>query len=149
MASAVTLMAASIIAVLLLATLVIAHIGSVVHDESVERVQSSWKQKCSSSRAALVEMVPFTAIKILVTVWQIISQVCRSWLAHEIYRSPNVAVIFFQVGETMITMARGKKTLVSGLDQRCFSSWSPDKALSPCHACSTRGTMEVAYTLTL
>ena len=74
--SAVALMAAIVVAMLLLTTFVFLHLGSVVPDENAEVVQSSWKRKCSSCRASIAQIVPFTAIKIVVTVWQIISQVC-------------------------------------------------------------------------
>ena len=74
--SAVAFMAAIVVAVLLLTTLVLVYIGSVVPDGNAEVVQSSWKRRCSSCRASIAQIIPFTAIKIVVTVWQIISQVC-------------------------------------------------------------------------
>ena len=86
--SAVALLAGLVIAVFLLAALVLVHLGSVVRYNNGKMAQSSWKQKCSSCRASLVQMIPFTAIKIVVTVWQIISQVCPPRLAHEV---PSVA----------------------------------------------------------
>ena len=67
-------------AVLLLAANVVFLLGSVVRDgqdNNTEIVQRSWVQKCWSCRASLCKMIPATAIKISVTVWQIISQVCR------------------------------------------------------------------------
>ena len=82
--SAMALVAAIFIALLLLITIVLVHLGSVVSDESVEMGQSSWMRKCLSCRASIAQFLPFTAIKIVVTVWQIISQVCPPCLGREI-----------------------------------------------------------------
>ena len=68
-------MAAIVVAMLLLTTLALVHLGSVVPDGNAEVVQSSWKRKCLSCRASIAQIIPFTAVKIVVTVWQIISQV--------------------------------------------------------------------------
>ena len=69
-------MAAFVIALILLTTIVFGHLGSVVPDERVEMGQSSRMRRFSSCRASIAQIIPFTAIKIVVTVWQIISQVC-------------------------------------------------------------------------
>ena len=64
---------------ILLAALVIYSLGNVVRDgagEDAERDERWWKQRCWYCRVSLATMLPFTAIKIVVTVWQIISQVC-------------------------------------------------------------------------
>ena len=81
---AVALMAAFVIASLLLTTVVLVHVGGGVPDESVEMGQSSRMRKCSSCRASIAQIIPFTAIKIVVTVWQIISQVCPPRFGREI-----------------------------------------------------------------
>lgn len=74
-------MAAAVV-VLPLVILIFMHLGSVVDEgeekgaeQNVEVAHRAWKQKCWSCRSALVNMVPLTSIKIVVTVWQIISQV--------------------------------------------------------------------------
>ena len=65
--------------VILLAALVLYRLGIVVRDgagEDVERDERSWKRRCWSCRVSWATVLPLTAIKIVVTVWQIISQVC-------------------------------------------------------------------------
>ena len=80
MSSSVGLAVTVGMALILLAVLVISHLGAVVHDgaeEDMDIARSSWKEKCWSCRASLVKTIPFTAIKIVVTVWQILAQVCK------------------------------------------------------------------------
>ena len=75
--SAVGLAVAVGLALLLFATLLVTRLRSVVHNrsqEGVETERSMWK-KCWSCGAFLVNILPLTAIKIVVTVWQILSQV--------------------------------------------------------------------------
>ena len=88
-------MAAFVVALLLFTTFVFVYLGSVVPDEGVEMGQSSWMRKCTSCRASIAEIVPSTAIKIVVTVWQIISQVCLPRLEREVSTvALNFASIF-------------------------------------------------------
>ena len=52
-------------------------LGSVAHDRTEEAVEidpSLWR-KCWSCGLSLVDMLPLVAMKIVVTVWQIVSQV--------------------------------------------------------------------------
>lgn len=85
MQSAIGLAVAVALAVLPLAALVFSYLGGLVRegeeennnqDEDVEVTGRAWKQKCWSWQRLVVKMLPLTAIKIVVTVWQIISQVC-------------------------------------------------------------------------
>ena len=81
--SAVGLSVAVGSAVLLFGALLASHLGSVVQDgtgEGMDMTQILWKQKCGSCGASAVKMLPLTAIKIVVTVWQIIAQVCTWWV---------------------------------------------------------------------
>ena len=80
--SAVRLAVAVGLAVLLFAAMLLSRLGSVVHNqtnEGIEMDRSLCKEKCWSCGASLVNMLPLMAIKIVVTVWQIVSQVqeCR------------------------------------------------------------------------
>lgn len=66
-----------------MAALILSHLGSVVKEgeqegqhDNVEVAHRVWKQKLWSCQTSVVKMLPLTAIKIVVTVWQIISQVC-------------------------------------------------------------------------
>lgn len=73
--------------VLIFAALLVSRLRIVVHnrtEEGMETDRSLWKKKCWSCGACLVNMLPLVAIKMVVTVWQIISQVCDCWLLHEI-----------------------------------------------------------------
>lgn len=85
MQSAIGLAVAVALLVLPLAALMFYYLGSLVkegeqegedQDEDVEVAGRAWKQKCWSWQRLVVKMLPLTAIKIVVTVWQIISQVC-------------------------------------------------------------------------
>ena len=63
---------------LLITALLCFHLGNVVKDEELndEEVAGGLrKHECLDCHNFLVEMLPLTAIKIVVTVWQIISQV--------------------------------------------------------------------------
>lgn len=65
-------------AVLLVAALLFAYLGRVVRDgdgEDTAAARRSWRQKCCSCQSCLVKVLPLRAIKIVVIVWQIISQV--------------------------------------------------------------------------
>ena len=73
--------------VFLLAAFLLYHLGSVAHDgaqEGMDMAPRSWKPKRWFCRVSSVKIVPRTAIKIVVTVWQIISQVCGCWRPHVI-----------------------------------------------------------------
>ena len=103
---AVAIMAAFVVALLLFATFVFVHLGSVVPDESVEMGQSSRMRKYSSCRASIAQIVPFTAIKIVVTVWQIISQVCSPRPRREIstFASSSRRVLSRNPNDRSLTM---------------------------------------------
>ena len=61
--------------------------SSVVHDGTeggMEIGRRLWNKRCRSSRAFLVFMLPLRAIKIVVTVWQIISRGYRRCRPHKI-----------------------------------------------------------------
>ena len=63
--------------VLLFTALLILRLGSVAHDRTEEGMEISpslWK-RCWSCGLSLGDMLPLVAIKIVVTVWQIVSQV--------------------------------------------------------------------------
>ena len=84
--SAVSLAVAVGLAVLLFAALLVSRLGNVAHsrtEEGIEMDRSLWN-KCWSCGAFLVNMLPSVAIKIVVTVWQIVSQVQVFWLHHSI-----------------------------------------------------------------
>ena len=75
------------LAVLMFAALLVSRLGIVGHnrtEEGMETDRSLWKKKCSSCGACLVNMLPFVAIKIVLTVWQIISKVFDCWCLYEI-----------------------------------------------------------------
>ncbi|MEP2386936.1 hypothetical protein [Hyphomonas sp.] len=66
------------LAALLLTALLCSHLGNVVKDreEEEEEVSGGFRtQGRLDCQTFLVKMLPLTAIKIFVTVWQIISQV--------------------------------------------------------------------------
>ena len=75
-----------VLVVLPMAALLFSYLGSLVKegeeeeededDEDVKLAHRAWKRSCWSWQRLLVKMLPLTAIKIVVTVWQIISQVC-------------------------------------------------------------------------
>lgn len=72
--------------VLLLAVLLLSYLGRAekpAAEENPEIAQRVWNLKRWFCRSSLGNMLPLTAIKIVVTVWQIISQVCGCWLADE------------------------------------------------------------------
>ena len=74
------------LAVLLFAALLISRLGNVAHsrtEQGIEMDRSLWN-KCWSCGALLVNMLPSVAVKIVVTVWQIVSQVQVFWLYHAI-----------------------------------------------------------------
>lgn len=78
--SAVGLTIALGLAGLLVAAQLFYYLGRVMSndlDEGTEEVarNKGWGQKFSACSSLLVNMLPLTAIKIVVTVWQIISQV--------------------------------------------------------------------------
>ena len=69
---------AVVLALLLSAGLLFSYLWNGVHDNTTEGVEigrCSWKTKYRSLRASVVNILPLRAIKIVVTVWQIISQV--------------------------------------------------------------------------
>ena len=75
--SAVGLAVAVCLAVLLFTALLLSRLGSVAHDRTEEGMEidpSLWK-KCWSCGLSLGDMLPLVAMKIVVTVWQIVSQV--------------------------------------------------------------------------
>ena len=75
--SAVGLAVAVCLTVLLFTALLILRLGSVAHDRTEEGMEISpslWK-RCWSCGLSLGDMLPLVAIKIVVTVWQIVSQV--------------------------------------------------------------------------
>lgn len=93
MQSAIGLAVAVALVLLPLAALLFSHLASVVNEEGdddpdgsvvnglggqdkdAEVAHRTWKQKCWSCQSFVVKMLPLTAIKIVVTVWQIVSQV--------------------------------------------------------------------------
>lgn len=86
--SAVALSVAVGLAVTLFAALLVSFLGSVVRDGAEEDMgidQSFWKKKCGSCRPSVVNVLPVRAIKIVATVWQIISQVCYCRLPPDSY----------------------------------------------------------------
>lgn len=50
--------------------------------EGRQWARANWKQQVISSRDCLVKAVPLTAIKIVVVVWQIVTQVCTVILVY-------------------------------------------------------------------
>ena len=86
MQSAIGLAVSMVLVVLPMAALLFSYLGSLVKegeeeeededDEDVKLAHRAWKRSCWSWQRLLVKMLPLTAIKIVVTVWQIISQVC-------------------------------------------------------------------------
>lgn len=66
------------LAAFIVAALVLANLGTVDGDgleADPEAARTSWVQTCWSCQRSLVQMLPLKAIKIVVTVWQILSQV--------------------------------------------------------------------------
>lgn len=86
MQSAIGLAVVMFLVVLPMAALLFSSLGSLMKegeeeeededDEDVKLAQRTWKQRYWSWQRLVVKMLPLTAIKIVVTVWQIISQVC-------------------------------------------------------------------------
>ena len=75
--SAVGLAVAVCLVVLLFTVMLVYRLGSVAHDRTEEAMEISpslWK-KCWSCGLLLGDMLPLVAMKIVVTVWQIVSQV--------------------------------------------------------------------------
>ena len=74
------------LAVLLFAALLVSRLGSVAHSRTEEGmgIDRTFWNKCWSCGAFLVNTLPSVAIKIVVTVWQIVSQVHVFWLYHAI-----------------------------------------------------------------
>lgn len=70
------------LAVLLFAGALLTYLGKGVHD-GAEGDRCLWNRKCRSCRDSLGNMLPMRAIKIVVTVWQIISQVYKCSLPHD------------------------------------------------------------------
>lgn len=78
MRSAVGRSIAAGLAALLVSALLFAHLGSVVGEVSREETgaaRRSWSRRCWSCQSFVVKILPRPAIKIVLTVWQIISQV--------------------------------------------------------------------------
>lgn len=76
--SAVGITIAVALTALLVAALLFGHLGHVVHDEAGEEREAArgvWGKKWWSCLFSLGNMLPLTAIKIVVTVWQILYQV--------------------------------------------------------------------------
>ena len=76
--SAVGLAVAVGLALLTFAGVLLYNLGKVSHDGAevgIEMDQRLWQKKIWSCQASMVNMLPVRAIKITVTVWQIISQV--------------------------------------------------------------------------
>jgi len=97
---AVGLAVAVALALLLVAGLLFSYMCSTVHDETDEGMEigrRSWKKKCLSFRSTLVNMLPLRAIKIVVTVWQIISQVNERCCPHTISTEGRVRIHRFAV----------------------------------------------------
>lgn len=85
MRSAMGLVVAVTMSVFIVSALLLSYLGRVEHDGSeqgMDTYQSLW-EKCWSYPATLVKLLPHRAIKIVVTVWQIISQVCHYSLPHK------------------------------------------------------------------
>ena len=81
-----SLAVAMCLAVLLFTALLVLRLGSVAHDRTEEGMgidPSLWK-KCWSCGISLGDMLPLVAMKIVVTVWQIVSQVRACWPSHTI-----------------------------------------------------------------
>lgn len=77
--SAVALVVAAGLVGLLLTVLLLSYLGKATNDTAEENPETPHRvlgQQCWSCRRALGKMLPLTSIKIVVTVWQIISQVC-------------------------------------------------------------------------
>ena len=71
-------MVAACLVMLLLAALLVLCLGRVVHKQTAEGMETDRRlqeKKCWSCGASLVKMLPLVAIKIVLTVWQIVSQV--------------------------------------------------------------------------
>jgi len=85
--SAVGLAVAVCLTVLLFTALLILRLGSVAHDRTEEGmgIDRTFWNKCWSCGAFLVNMLPSVAIKIVVTVWQIVCQVQVLWLYRDSY----------------------------------------------------------------
>lgn len=60
---------------LLAAAFLVAKLVSVVKTGPPECAQSRWQKKCSEWQARMKKIVPLTAVKIVVVVWQIVTQV--------------------------------------------------------------------------
>lgn len=64
-----------------MARLLFSHLRSVAQErteEDTDVARGFWRQKYWYCQTFLVKMLPLTAIKIVITVWQIISQVCKT-----------------------------------------------------------------------
>ena len=63
--------------ILLFAALLVSRLWSVAHNRTEEgmEIDQRWWIKCWTCGSALFNMLPLVPIKIVVTVWQIVSQV--------------------------------------------------------------------------
>lgn len=71
--------------VLLLVIVLLSYLGTVVHDGAQTGRDFDiclWKKKCWSCQASILKTFPLTSVKIVVTVWQIVSQVRGCWFLH-------------------------------------------------------------------
>lgn len=69
--------------VLLAVVFLAAKLVSVVETTPSSKAPSRWQQKRSVWQARMKKILPLTAIKIVVVVWQIVTQVCSSALTVE------------------------------------------------------------------
>lgn len=74
------------VAMLLVAALLVWRLGRVANErtgDDLEVASRSWRPNRWSCHCLPAKMLPLTAIKIVVTVWQIVYQVCECWSSHE------------------------------------------------------------------
>lgn len=79
--SAIGLTATVIFAAVVMLSILFTDIKTVVNEneeQGTEEVRDFWEQRYRSCHTFLVNMLPLAAIKIVLTVWQILSQV-REW----------------------------------------------------------------------
>lgn len=78
MRSAMGLAVTAVVGMLLVAAIVLRYLSRVVDDETGELANASQgfvARKCAMFQDSLMRVLPLSAIKIVVVVWQIVSQV--------------------------------------------------------------------------
>lgn len=120
---------------LLLVVLAVVDLVKVVHDNNDASPQDgTWQSKLSSFRERIWQAVPLTAIKTILVVWQIVTQVIRWQGYRETDPSPlsQVVQIFGNSGPSGPTLDSGRRKTTSH-QRRSYVDYS--SLVNPKHSC--------------